>query len=158
MSPEEIISKFRARRYAPMPNIPGNRIFLTDISASTLVWVEDNVVIEHYFLFPNTVAPLHSHPFINRLIYMSGDYTGYFLNPNTGLNIEKLYNESDRHVIGMPEPIGQLHGSKIGPRGAIIYNVQTWPESVSNPLSASLEYLGPSIGPIHDKELSIKVS
>lgn len=137
-----------------MPYIPGNRIFVTDSSASTLVWVEENVVIEHYMLFPNTEVPLHSHPFINRLIYMSGDYTGYFVNPVTGLNVEKVFTSADRQVIAGEEPIGQLHGSKVGPNGATVYNVQVWPKNVTNPLSASLEYLGQSIGPIHDRELS----
>jgi hypothetical protein len=152
MTPEEIISKFRARNYVPMPNIPGNRIFVTDCTASTLVWAEANVIIEHYMLFPNAVVPLHSHPFINRLIYMSGDYTGYYLDPVTGSKFEKTFTARDRHRISREEPIGQLHGSKTGARGAHVYNIQIWPSTVTDPLSATLAYLGPSIGPLHDQE------
>lgn len=155
MTTEEIISKFRARRYVPMPDIPGNRIFITDHSASTLVWAEDNVVIEHYMLFPNIEVPLHSHPFINRLLYFSGDYTAYIVN-NTGMRFEKTFVDTDKHFIMPEEPMGQLHGSKTGPRGATMYNIQIWPKTVTNPLSASLEYFGPSIGPVHDRELSQK--
>jgi hypothetical protein len=40
--------------------------------------------------------------------------------------------------------------------GATLYNIQIWPEDVPNPLSASVEYLGPGMGPIHDSMRSIK--
>jgi len=154
MTPDEIISKFRARRYVPMPNIPGNRIFVTDNTASTLVWAEENVIIEQYFLFPNIENPLHSHPFANRLAYMSGDYTAYIIKLDTGEKIEKTFVDSDRHFILPEEPIGQLHGSKTGPRGAMVYNIQIWPDNVTNPLSASLEYIGTTMGPVHQRELT----
>jgi hypothetical protein len=34
-----------------MTDIPGNQVFLTDVSASTLVWHQGPVVIELYFMY-----------------------------------------------------------------------------------------------------------
>ena len=48
-------------------------------------------------------------------------------------------------------PIGGEHGFTVGERGAIIYNIQIWPESIKNPLSAAIEYFGTSMGPRHEK-------
>ena len=145
---EQLIKKFMDSSYPSMKNIPGNKLFYTDNSASTLVWVEDNIVIEHYFLFPNLTTPLHSHPFSNQIIYISGDLTAYRRTEDSFR--VKEFTESDIHCLSSILPIGKEHGFRVGANGAIIYNIQIWPDSVDKPVSAAVEYLGKTMGSIHN--------
>lgn len=138
-----------------MTRIPGNQVFLTDVSASTLVWHEGPVVIELYLMYPNRVTGLHHHPFDNQVIYLHGQMWGHRANLEgegiiEGALFEKLGGPP---MAGSVVPAGSLHGFRAGPRGAVVYNVQIWPESVSDPLSAALNFLGPTLGPIHDQTL-----
>jgi len=149
---QEIVQSFIDSGYKHMENIPNNRIFYTDNSCSTLAWVEDNVVIEYYLLFPNLETPMHSHPFDNQMIFIEGDLTAYRQEagkPDTRLTI--TFAERLRNHVSKIMPIGGEHGFTVGERGAIIYNIQIWPESVKNPLSAAIEYFGTSMGPRHEK-------
>jgi len=159
---DQIIQEFIASGYKHMANIPNNKVFLTDNSCSTLAWVEDNVVIEYYFLFPNLETPMHSHPFNNQMIFINGDLTAYRKTPNTitegnwmpDTTYTKVFTDKDSNYVSSNMPIGFEHGFKVGEKGAVIYNIQVWPEAVKNPLSAAVEYFGTSMGPIHDKLVS----
>ena len=149
---KEIINDFINNGYKPMDNIPGNRIFYTDNTASTLVWAEGQVVIEHYFLFPNTVTPVHGHPFGNQLVYIQGDLTCTREKHDVEVK-RKVFTDSDKHILTayMPDASeGWTHGFIGGPRGAIFYNMQIWPDIVTNPVSAAIEYtVGDLMGPVH---------
>lgn len=146
--PIDIIETFIASGYRPQARIPGNRVFLTDNTASTLVWVEGRVVIELYLLFPNTVTEPHAHPFINQMVFISGDPVG--LKVEDGRVRHKVFTDADIGVMGRFMPIGDRHGFNTGPLGAVFYNIQIWPENVTDPRSAAIEFLGPSMGPLHD--------
>lgn len=149
---QEIVKSFIDSGYKHMENIPNNRVFYTDNSCSTLAWVEDNVVIEYYLLFPNLETPLHNHPFDNQMIYISGDLTAYRQEankPETRLTV--TFSERLQNHLSKIMPIGGEHGFTVGDRGAIIYNIQIWPETVENPLSAAIRYFGTSMGPQHEK-------
>jgi hypothetical protein len=160
---DQIIQNFIDTGYKHMANIPNNKVFLTDNSCSTLVWVEDTVVIEYYFLFPNLETPLHSHPFNNKMIFISGELTAYRKTPNIitvegnwlpDMTYTKTFTDLDANYLSSNMPIGFEHGFTVGDKGAVIYNIQVWPESVKNPLSAAVEYFGTSMGPIHEKLIS----
>lgn len=129
-------------------NIPNNRIFVTDITASTLARVRKNVVIEHYFMFPNIMdAAMHTHPFANQVLFVCGDLTGY---QTVGDRVIEL-NLSDQHQ-GFLSPVSlppYKHGFKTGDKGAIMYNIQIWNCDVVNPTSASVIYDGHPLGPMH---------
>lgn len=155
---DQIIQEFIDSGYKHMSDIPNNQVFYTDNSASTLAWVENNVVIEYYFLFPNLETPMHSHPFDNKMIFISGDLTAYRKTPSE-LNVEgflpdtiytRTFKDSDTNYLSSTMPIGFEHGFTVGPRGSVIYNIQIWPENVTNPLSAAIEYFGASMGPRHE--------
>lgn len=148
-SPSEIINAFKSNNYQQMHDIPGNRVFYTDSTSSTLVWHEGQVVIEYYILHPNVEVPMHWHPFENQIIFINGDLTGFVEFQNSIK--EKVFTTEDRHYTGLVLPIGSKHGFKTGASGAVIYNIQIWPDTVTNPLSASIEYLGPSMGPLHQQ-------
>ena len=138
-----------------MPNIPGNRIFFTDNSCSTLVWVEQNIVIEYYLLFPNLETPLHSHPFKNQMIFIEGDLIAYRQEagkPETKFTVK--FSERLRNHVGQIMPIGGEHGFTTGARGAVIYNIQIWPQNIVDPVSATIAYKGKTMGPLHQKLIS----
>jgi hypothetical protein len=155
---KEIVDSFQESGYKPLPNIPGNRVFVTDMSASTLVWAEDNVIIEHYFLYPNTKVPLHHHPFDNQMIFVSGNMVAYRTLESGGIDPVRLTEEKDKDRLSGIIPAGKSHGFKVGPEGAIIYNIQIWPDAVDNPISAAIEYIGPGMGPIHEELRKLKTA
>lgn len=155
-TPAEIVAAFQESGYKNMHGIPGNRIFVTDMSASTLVWAEDNVIIEHYFLFPDTEVPLHYHLFDNQMIFISGSMVAYRGSESNKIDSFNLSYEKNKDHISSIIPAGKSHGFKVGPDGAIIYNIQIWPSSVANPISAAIEYIGPGMGPIHEELRKLK--
>ena len=155
-TPKEIILSFIENKYVPMYNIENNKIFVTDNTASTLVWVENNVVIEHYFLFPNKITPMHSHPFKNLIIFLGGSMI-------TRRQISLHSNEFEEYVLDETK-IGNLssicepgfkHGFTVGPSGASIFNIQIWNDNVVDPKSAAMHYNGDSMGPEHLKLIKI---
>ena len=151
-----VLTKFRANRYRHMLNIPGNRVFITDQTCSTLVWYEGNVIIEYYMIFPNVCTPLHSHPFDNQIIFLNGELTGIRRDPETGIITESntLYDKHS-NMVGSMCPADQEHAFRTGPMGATFYNFQFWPEDVPNPLSASIQWNGPPMGPLHDEAMKL---
>jgi hypothetical protein len=150
-TPAEIVAAFKESGYQHMHDIPGNRVFYTDSTTSTLAWYEGRVVIEYYVMHPNVDVPLHWHPFENQMIFLNGQLTGFRKNPGNERTLQKDFTIEDCHYLGKILPINYLHGFKTGPLGATLYNIQIWPEDVPNPLSASIEYLGPGMGPIHEQ-------
>jgi hypothetical protein len=150
---DEIVQSFVDNGFPHMTNIPDNKVFYTDTSASTIVWVEENVVIEYYLLFPNKTTVMHAHPFENQVIFMSGDMTAFLKFPDPATLMTIVLTDADIGVIGKVSPNTIEHGFEIGPRGAVVYNIQRWPADVENPLSATIAYRGPAIGPIHSELL-----
>jgi hypothetical protein len=150
-SPDEIIDAWIKGGCQHDPGIQGNRVFYTDCTASTLVHVEGRVVVEYYMLFPDIVAPLHSHPFVNRMIFLHGELIGYRASQaHPGRMGKKVFTEAESGVLSAPMAIGDMHGFETGLAGAVIYNIQIWPEDVADPRSAAIEFMGPSMGPLHD--------
>jgi hypothetical protein len=155
MSLHPALTKFRGIKYRHMLNIPGNRVFVTDQTCSTLVWYEGNVVIEYYMIFPNVETPLHHHPFDNQIIFLNGELTGIRRDPETGIITETTAYDRDSNTVGSMCPAGHEHAFKSGPMGATFYNFQFWPEDVPNPLSAAIQWNGPPMGPVHDQAMKL---
>lgn len=151
---DEIVQSFVENGFQHMKDIPNNKVFYTDNTASTLVWVENNVVIEYYFLFPNKRTPMHSHPFANQVIFISGDLTANLKKTDTADTVTIKLTDDDIGKIRPVTPINTIHGFDVGPAGAVIYNIQRWPDSVTNPISAALIYYGESMGPLHEQLMS----
>jgi hypothetical protein len=149
-TPSEIVADFVRGGFRHQAN-EANRVFHTDCTASTLVHVEGPVVIELYMLFPNIVAPMHSHPFANQMIFLGGDLTAHRAWADSPSIVRsKTFSPSD---VGKPSglmPIGDLHGFETGAAGAVMYNIQIWPEHVTDARSAAIAFYGPSMGPKHD--------
>lgn len=152
MTPQEIVEKFRQSGYTHQHDIPSNRVFFTDSTSSTIIFVEENVVIEYYLLFPNVDVPMHSHPFANQMIFLGGDLKASRELPD-GRVVTKVFKDSDTHYLGTVMPSGLRHGFVTGDRGCALYNIQIWDERDGDALSAAIEYLGPSMGPIHEQAM-----
>jgi hypothetical protein len=149
---EEIVQKFIKSGYQHQHNIPGNQVFFTDSTASTIVYVEENVVIEYYLLFPNVNVPMHSHPFGNQTIFLGGQLAAS-RELADGRIVTKHFIDEHAHYLGTVMPAGLRHGFITGERGCTLYNIQIWDQREGDALSAAIEYLGPSMGPIHESAM-----
>lgn len=146
-----IIDKFIDNKFPYMTGITNNKIFHTDVSTSTLTWVEDNVVFELYFMHPNTEVVTHSHPFKLTSIFLDGQLRGW-------IHKKQLHPWISKERFGIRNQIhdeGTPHGFIVGENGSTFYTIQIWNHLVTNPKSATEEYLGEPLGPIHAKEFHI---
>lgn len=147
---QEIIQGFIDSGCKHMANLPNNRVYCTENTASVIVWAEGNVVIEYYLLFPNKETPMHTHPFDNQTIHLWGDIVFRARLPNQSVPEEYVATDSLRGGYLTPLfPMGGAHGFIVGPRGGAFYNIQIWPTNVTTPISASIEYYGTPMGPVH---------
>jgi len=143
----EFCSWYKSLNFPKNVNPWSGKIYHTDCSSSTIIFVQDNFLVEEYHLFPNTVVPLHNHPFETVSIFLGGSFIGY-----RTLENKRLYNEKDIGNIGNILPVGVDHGFTVGADGAALLVISKW-DNIDQCNSATLEYTGPSMGPIHDKLL-----
>lgn len=149
-----LVKEFIDSGYQHMSNIAGNRVFYTDSSCSTLVWCKENVVIEYYMIYPNVDIPLHWHPFNNQMIFIGGELTGRRTNLDTGVVSSRRFTDANANMLVPVLPPNVQHGFSSGPLGARLYNIQIWDQAIVDPISAAIEYLGPTMGPIHTELIS----
>lgn len=142
MSIREFAKSYKDRNY-PVNPLLMKKVFLTDVSSSTLVWDEDEYLVELYFMHPLIYVVPHSHPFESLIIFMGGhllglraDFYGSWLNQNnSGLICSTL-------------PPGDWHGFQTGDSGAVVYSISRWDDPKEKD-SATRKYLGDPLGPIH---------
>lgn len=123
------------------------QVFLTDVSTSTLVWCEDEYLVELYFMHPMAVVVPHSHPFENLSIHWAGKLLGRRENV-----IGQWLTDKHRGSFGLLLKAGDWHSFQVGDTGAVFYNVSKW-DDVTQMDSATRKYLGEPLGPIHKKSL-----
>ena len=123
-----------------------NRVIVTDVSTSALVWKQDEFLVEMYMMHPNAVVKRHSHPFENIIIFFSGTLTGSregSLMPG-GQTLTNL----DHGRIGAPLPKNHWHEFTVGDQGAMFYNISRW-DNPNDMDSAIIKYDGEPLGPVH---------
>jgi hypothetical protein len=85
------------------------------------------------------------------MIFLSGQLTAYKQIPGKEeFRLTKIFTDEDINQLGSILPKSYEHSFDTGPLGATLYNIQIWDKTVENPLSAAIEYLGTSMGPIHE--------
>ena len=127
-----------------------NRVVVTDVSSSVLVWSEEQFLVEMYMMFPSTHVVRHSHPFENLALFINGSIQGF----REGGAIETPWMKTEQHgYIGKPLPPGNWHEFNVGPEGAVFYNISRW-ENVEEKDSAIFKYIGEPLGPIHQSLLA----
>ena len=114
----------------------------TDISSSFAVYRNKNYQVEMYIVKPNTSTPEHGHPGIENLImYIGGD-------------IKYVHNGIDIHLTKNSQtPVlrdGDKHALHSGPRGAVFYSIEKWPDG-STPLGIANVWDGAAVGAQHEK-------
>ena len=138
---------YKSRSFPKNTNPWSGKIFYTDSSSSTIIFSHENFLVEEYHLFPNTKVPLHNHPFETLSIFLGGSFVGFRDAGET-----RIYNEKYIAAIGNILPPGVNHGFDVGPEGAALLVISKW-DNLDQRTSATIEYNGPSMGPIHTKLL-----
>lgn len=124
------------------------KVYLTDVSTSTLVWQQELFLVELYLMHPLAVVVPHSHPFENLAIHWSGKMLG-----RREGSIGRWLTDKDRGYIGNSLAYGEWHAFDVGDTGAIFYNISQW-QSQQDMDSATIKYLGTPLGPLHQTNLS----
>lgn len=122
-----------------------NRVVVTDVSSSVLVWSEDEFLVEMYMMHPSTYVVRHSHPFENIALFISGSIQGF--REGGATETPWLTDEQSGHI-GQPLPPGKWHEFYVGPKGAVFYNISRW-DNPEEKDSAIFKYIGEPLGPIH---------
>jgi hypothetical protein len=146
MSIREFAQQYVAKGYPHDPRLM-RRVYLTDISTSTLVWDEGEYLVELYFMHPLAVVVPHSHPFEN----LSVHYTGKIFGQRKGV-IGRWLTDKDHGCFGIPLAPGDWHSFQVGDTGAVFYNISRW-DDCSLKDSATVKYLGEPLGPLHRETL-----
>ena len=155
-----------------MPLMPpyDAKIYVTDLSYSTIIFRKDVYQVEQYFIKPNAVFPPHTHVnFENILVFLSGEFKG-----KQGTSLQDFDNTSDWKSFGYNEPIpnniwqpsvnyktsgkklipGTFHSIQAGPRGCCLLSIEKWVTQEKLLSSATLAYEGSPVGPIHEAALA----
>lgn len=140
-----------ARQYVAA-NCPHNpmlmqKVYVTDVSASTLVWKQGEFLVEMYLMFPMAEVVKHSHPFENLAIHWSGKLLG-----RREAGIGRWLTDKDKGFIGNHLQAGEWHSFSVGDTGSVLYNVSKW-DDPSQMDSATVKYIGEPLGPLHAEQL-----
>lgn len=117
-------------------------VTVTDISTSSVVYRNANYQVELYMVKPNTNTPTHGHPGVENLImYISGDIN--YVHNGTNISLD-----TQSHTPVLKD--GDTHALFSGPRGAVFYSIEKWPEQAT-PSSLVNVWDGPAVGAQHEK-------
>ncbi len=121
-----------------------SKVYVTDVSTSTLIYKSGKHCVEQYFMHPGAVVPLHSHPFysitmlaMGKMKVKRGDSRWFLVNG---------VGQPNKDVL----PPGVEHEFVTSDTGAMLYVISEW-EDIRDIDSATIKYIGEPIGPIHKK-------
>ena len=152
MSVREFALKYQQDGYPRNQNPWTGKVIVTDVSASSLVYVDGLYSVEEYFLFPNSNVPAHHHPCDTVTIFMGGSFFGLSIG-GSGSGSKKYLNKDFGNVGGILKA-GDTHAALIGDGGAVSFVVAKW-ASLEQMNSAAIEWYGPPSGPVHEKLLGL---
>jgi len=145
MTLTEFAVSYRAKNCPHDPKLM-NRVLVTDVSTSILVWSEQEFLVEMYLMHPNTQVNPHSHPFENIVLFINGSLSGRREGSEQYKTLDTI------KAIGTPLAANLWHEFTVGADGAVFYNISKWtnPEQKD---SAILKYQGTPLGPLHENLL-----
>jgi hypothetical protein len=150
MSLREFALNYKLREYPRNQHEWSGKVVLTDVSASSLIYVENLFTVEEYFLFPNCTVPLHSHPCDTVTIFLGGSFFGLSIG-GSGTGSRK-YSNLDWGEVGGVLNAGDQHSALIGDKGAVSLVVTMWSDEAALN-SAAVAWYGEPSGPKHKKLL-----
>lgn len=125
------------------------KIYQTDMSISFTIFKQGIYQVEFYIAKPNFKSSKHYHPFEQVIIPAGGSGRG---RRGTDLNEEPEWKQINHTIVGKILHIlpANTHWHQIESydKGLYFYNCQKW--SSTSTTSAVVEYIGESLGPIHD--------
>lgn len=151
MAVREFALKYKEQGYPRNLHPWTGQVVVTDVSASSLVYVDGLYSVEEYFLFPNSSVPAHHHPCDTVTIFLGGDFFGLSIG-GSGSGSKK-YSNKDFGEVGGILIAGNTHGALMGDKGAVSLVVAQW-DNIDQMNSAAIEWYGNPSGPIHAKLLS----
>lgn len=137
----EFANKYKSLGCPINPELMG-RVLVTDVSTSTLIWSEDDFLVELYLMHPHATVVKHSHPFENIILFVNGSLAG------SREGSEMLAPCNNIFTIGSPLEPNKWHQFVVGSKGATFYNISKW-SNTEDKDSAILKYCGEPLGPIH---------
>lgn len=145
-------------RAAGFPILPpaDTKVYVTDMSYSTIVFRKGPFQVEMYLMAPDQKALPHSHNHESKFVFLAGDIIGTDHNSCE----YKLGSYSPPKDHDGPDPdcgivsrtttgVNQTHGIRTLSRGGVFFNIEMWPDPIIPQTSAAVEYNGPSMGPMH---------
>jgi hypothetical protein len=146
MSIREFTESYKQRGFPRNVHEWTGKVIVTDVSASSLIYVDGCYTVEEYFLFPACNVPLHSHPCDTITIFLGGSFFGFSI-AGSGSGSKK-YSAADYGSIGGILTAGDKHGAVIGQGGAVSLVVAEW-KDLAQRNSAAIEWYGEPSGPMH---------
>jgi hypothetical protein len=151
MSIREFAQDYQQRGYPRNTHEWTGKVVVTDVSASSLIYVDELFTVEEYFLFPNCTVPLHSHPCDTITIFLGGSFFGFSIG-GSGAGSKK-YTMNDYGAVGGVLAAGDTHSALIGDGGAVSLVVAQW-KDLEQRNSAAIEWYGAASGPVHETLLA----
>lgn len=124
------------------------RVFHTDVSNSIIVFRQGHFQVELYFMNPNAKVVDHAHPFESVTIFCGGSMRG----GRNGVLSSKWCTSSQVGRVAQSLNPGDTHSFEVGPEGAVFYIVSKW-DDPQRMTSATIEYIGAPLGPVHSVTL-----
>lgn len=146
MSIREFAESYKQRGFPRNTHEWTGKVVVTDVSASSLIYVDGCYTVEEYFLFPGCNVPLHSHPCDTITVFLGGQFFGVSIG-GSGSGSKK-YAAADYGAIGGVLNAGDKHGALIGEGGAVSLVIARWP-SLESRDSAAIQWYGEPSGPVH---------
>jgi hypothetical protein len=145
-------------RNAGFPILPlqDSCINMADITYSLIVFRKGRFQVELYLVAPNSDNGLHTHPHASKFVHCAGAGEGYNETETIALG-QNVPAESPDEIdkdfgLFAPSTVAyEKHGLRTSNRGVAFFNIEMWPDDGSTPTSALIEFIGKSVGPMHDE-------
>ena len=137
-SVEEFAEWYKDNEYPIKPPV-GEKIYVTDISYSFVLFREGQFQVELYLVKPNTFSPEHSHPGVDNIVLVWGGDIGHtaasILTPPFGVQGPTINN-------------GSMHELHAGNNGCAVLSIEKWHDGIK-PSSVSIVWEGDTCGETH---------
>lgn len=137
---EEFAAWYKEAGYPIRPPI-GEKVYVTDISYSYVLYREGQFQVELYLVAPNTASPDHSHPGVENIVLVWGGDIGHtaasISTPPFGVQAPTI-RDGDEHA---------LHA---GAKGCAVLSIEKWADELK-PTSVSINWKGDPCGSTHSE-------
>jgi hypothetical protein len=135
---EEFADWYKANGYPISPPL-NEKVYVTDISYSYVLFREGQFQVELYLVAPNTFSPEHSHPGVENIVVVWGGDIGHtaasITTPPFGAQAPTIKD-------------GSSHELHAGNNGCAVLSIEKWSDSIK-PTSVSINWKGDTCGKTH---------